>query len=67
MAAFASDQGYSITEMHRMITILVSSGLLSCFTESRDQASDSFLPLRCDDLEYTGPEERTIQDSEVHR
>ena len=66
MAAFASDQGYSITEMHRMITMLVSGGLHSCYAESRDQASDSFLPLRCDDFEYTGPEERKIEDNEDH-
>ncbi len=60
MSAFASDQGYSKLEMHRMISTCVNGGLHSCFAESRDQASDSFLPLRCDDVEYTGPEERKI-------
>jgi citrate synthase len=60
MSAFASDQGYNKLEMHRMITICVSGGLHSCFTEERDQLSDSFLPLRCNDIEYTGPTDRTI-------
>lgn len=60
MAAFASDQGYSKLEMHRMISTCVNGGLHSCFAESRDQVSDSFLPLRCSDIEYTGPEERQI-------
>ena len=67
MAAFGSDLGYSISQLHRIITMCVSGGLHSCFAESRDQPSDSFLPLRCDDLKYTGPEERTIEGNENYR
>ena len=63
MAAFGLDLGYSITELPRIITMCVSGGLHSCFSESRDQPSDSFLPLRCDDIEYTGPSERRIMDT----
>lgn len=61
MCAFALDQGYKKTEMHRIISTCVNGGLHSCFSEGRDQVSDSFLPLQCSDIEYTGPKERTIK------
>ena len=64
MSAFASDQGYSKLEMQRMISTCVSGGLHSCFSESRDQSSDSLLPLRCEDIEYTGPDERRLPERE---
>jgi hypothetical protein len=67
MCAFALDQGYTKTEMHRIISTCVNGGLHSCFAEGRDQASDSFLPLRCNDIEYTGPDERRIRPQGGHK
>lgn len=60
MCAFMRDQGYTATEGYRLYSLCVNSGVHACYSEYRDKAAGGFLPLRCDDVEYIGPEERRV-------
>lgn len=53
-SAFLSDRGYSAEDVYRIFAIVVNSGITACYVDARGKAPDSFLPLRCTDIEYTG-------------
>ena len=53
-AAFLMDNGMNITEINRVFSLCVMAGTHACFSEAADSPRGSFLPLRCDDIEYTG-------------
>ncbi len=61
-SAFLSDQGYSAEEIYRLSAMCVFSGIMACFVEERDKATDSFLPLRCEDIDYQGKAPRPLPD-----
>jgi hypothetical protein len=54
VSAFLSDLGYSDEEAYRILAVLVTSGVTACYVDTRDKTPDSFFPLRCADIEYTG-------------
>lgn len=60
VSAFLSDQGYSSVEVYRIIPMLVASGVAACYVDVRDKPAGTFLPLRCDDIEYQGAEPRSV-------
>lgn len=60
MVAFLLDQGLSPDEIYRVCSLCVTAGVHACYAEAADRPPESFLPLRCDDIEYTGKEEREI-------
>jgi citrate synthase len=60
MVAFLSDQGLQAKEIYRINSLCVNGGIHACYAEAADRPPESFLPLRCDDIEYTGKEEREI-------
>jgi hypothetical protein len=60
IGAFLLDQGFSTKEIYRAMAIMVNSGVIACYSEAYDNTPDSFLPLRCDDIEYTGPNPREV-------
>lgn len=60
VSAFLSDQGYTAEEAYRMLAVLVSSGVTACYIDTRDRPPEAFLPLRCDDIEYTGKPARAV-------
>ena len=60
-AAFLSDQGFSQVEVFRLITLIVNSGVQACYAEYYDKPINGFLPLACEDIEYTGPSEREFK------
>jgi citrate synthase len=62
VAAFLSDQGFSAKEMYQIFSTTVMSGVTACFLEQEKKEPDSFLPLRCDDIKYTGPKRRQIEE-----
>jgi len=61
-AAFLSDQGLSPEEMYRVSSVLVCSGVHACYAETAAQPTESFFPLRCNDIDYQGPAERSVPD-----
>jgi hypothetical protein len=60
ISAFLSDLGYTDEEIYRIFAIVVNSGVTACYVDTRDKAPDSFLPLRCTDIEYTGKLARPV-------
>lgn len=60
VSAFLSDQGYNAKAVYELCAMLVMSGVTACFIEAESQESESFLPLRCDDIYYTGPDQRPV-------
>ena len=60
MSAFLSDQGFSANEVYQMSSNSVMSGVTACYLDTVQKPNDSFLPLRCDDIEYLGHEKRNI-------
>lgn len=58
--AFFLDQGFKVKEIVRLFSLLVSGGVHASFAEYRDQPVNSFLPLRCDDIDYLGVSERPV-------
>ena len=60
VAAFFSDQGFSANEVYQMSSNSVMSGVTACYLDTAQKPNDSFLPQRCDDIEYLGHEKRNI-------
>lgn len=60
VSAFLSDQGFTPQETYQIYSALVFSGVTACYVETYNKPVNSFLPLRCDDIAYTGAEKREI-------
>ncbi|VUD56374.1 hypothetical protein TDB9533_02029 [Thalassocella blandensis] len=63
VSAFLSDQGFTAQEIYQMFAMLVASGVTACYLDTKQQPSEYFLPWRCDDVQYTGPEKRSVRDA----
>jgi citrate synthase len=59
-SAFMSDHGYSPEEIYRICSICVVSGVTACHVDAEGRAPDSFLPLRCEDIQYEGKAPRQV-------
>jgi len=59
-SAFMCDQGFAGEEFYRISTMLTASGVTACYIDTRDKPANTFLPLRCEDIEYTGKPDRLI-------
>lgn len=63
IAAFYLDylsEHVSVDKMYALLVNLASSGITACHVEEADKPHGSFLPQRCDDIEYTGPAARPL-------
>jgi len=58
--AFLADQGFSPMDIYRMFSISVNSGVAACYNEAAASPSESFLPLRCCDMDYQGHPPREL-------
>ncbi len=61
-SAFLSDQGFSADEIYQFSAMCVNSGVTACYLGTKEQPPESFLPLRCDDIEYAGKPRRPVPD-----
>ncbi len=60
MSSFLADQGYSATEVYRIYSILVNSGITACYVDTADKPPESFYPLQCEDINYSGKSIRNL-------
>ena len=60
MSSFLADHGYTATEVYRIYSILVSSGITACYVDTADKPAETFYPLRCEDIKYTGKPAREL-------
>lgn len=59
-SAFLSDQGFTANEIYQIKSMVVASGVTACYIDAKNKPSDSFLPLRCDDIDYNGHPPRKL-------
>ncbi len=60
ISGFLSDQGFLPEEIYRIFSVVVASGVTACYIDTHDKPADTYLPLRCDDIEYQGHEAREV-------
>jgi citrate synthase len=60
LCAFLLDQGFTGKEIYRLYSLCVNSGVHGCYAETADAPAESFLPMRCEDIEYIGAPERQL-------
>lgn len=60
VSAFLADNRVTAEEAQRIFAAVVSSGATACYAEDIQRPAGHFLPLRCDDIEYTGPARRAL-------
>lgn len=58
--AFLMDQGFSATEVYRIRTADVLSGVLACYGDLYDCPDNAFLPQTCTDVHYNGVARRAL-------
>lgn len=63
MSAVLADHGFTSQEVYQMFAMLVASGVTACYLDTYQQAPDTFLPLRCSDLDYQGAAARPVPDA----
>lgn len=61
--AFLADQGFTPEEVYRIRCLVVSSGVTACYVNAADRPPESYLPMRCDDVLYTGPGPRASEEA----
>lgn len=60
MSAFLLDQGMTPHQGYIVFSLCVNGGVHACYEESYSNPSGSFLPLRCNDINYDGVKERPV-------
>ncbi len=61
-SAFLSDQGFRADEIYRLLSQMVTAGVMACYSEAVDHPGGAFFPLRCDDIDYQGNPPRVLPD-----
>ncbi|EWH11179.1 hypothetical protein DS2_04960 [Catenovulum agarivorans DS-2] len=59
--AFLADQDFSAQQVYNIKCMCVASGVTACFTDYSGRAQNSFLPLKCEDIDYNGPSPRPVE------
>lgn len=58
--AVLMDQGFNATEVYRIRTMDVASGVLACYGDLYGSTAQAFLPQRCTDVHYDGVSPRAL-------
>jgi citrate synthase len=59
-AALVADQGLTAIEGYRLVSVIVNAGVMACYVDAHGRPPGSFLPLRCDDIDYQGALHRSV-------
>ena len=59
-SAVFSDNGFSSSDVYRMLPVLVSSGVAASYVDFCDQDRGAFSPITVDDITYHGVENRKL-------
>lgn len=54
------DFGFNAEEITRVFAILVNSGVMACYLDTYNRPANTFLPLKCDDIDYIGKPYRRV-------
>ena len=61
-SAFCADHGYTPIEAYRIFVCVTFSGITACYNDAKDKPAGTFLPMRCDDVDYQGKQPRAVPD-----
>lgn len=61
-SAFLLDQGFSPNDGYKIKAFAVAGGALACYRNLELSPPNSFLPLKCKDVEYNGVAQRAIKE-----
>jgi len=61
MSGMLADHDFTAEEVYRVYAVSVMSGVNACHVEYADRPANDFLPLRCDDIDYTGHPHRSVK------
>ncbi len=64
IVAFLQDQRWNLEQIYQVTSLIVTAGVAACYSEAYDKPAETFLPLRCDDVEYRGVAARPVPDKE---
>ncbi|WP_444994286.1 citrate/2-methylcitrate synthase [Aliikangiella sp. IMCC44359] len=53
-AAVCADLGFNEVEMNLFVSLLVVAGMPPCYLDTLEKPPGSILPIKCDDVKYTG-------------
>lgn len=59
-SAFLMDQAFTPEQVYQINSLRVASGVTACYSDNLQYPENSFLPLHCTEIEYTGPKIRTV-------
>jgi citrate synthase len=62
VSAVLSDYSFSPQETYQIFSTLVASGVTACYLDTYHRPPDTFLPLRCTDIDYQGAAARPVPD-----
>lgn len=62
MGAFMLDRGFDEIQIQNAASLMVAAGVVACYMDALEKPAETFLPLRCDDMDYTGPVARAVPD-----
>lgn len=60
LLAFLLDQHWTLPQIQQLTAAFVMSGVAACYSEAFENPENSFLPLRCEDIDYQGPPPRPL-------
>jgi citrate synthase len=61
---FLRDQQWGVEQIRQMTSLIVSAGVAACYAEAYDKPADTFLPLRCEDIDYRGAASRPVPEKD---
>lgn len=60
MAAFLLDQDFTPAQIYAFFSVAVQAGAIACYVEAMERPAESFLPMRCEDVDYQGSPPRSM-------
>ena len=60
LSAFLRDNDFNCEQISQLTVMSVNSGVSACYSEACTNPPESFLPLRCDDIDYQGLSPRSL-------
>jgi hypothetical protein len=61
LSAVLLDLGYSPKESHQLQSVVTLAGATACYSDAISRPAGTFMPLRCEDIRYTGAPARSLE------
>lgn len=58
--AFLRDQQWELEHIRQIASLIVTAGVAACYSEAYEKPAETFLSLRCEDIDYRGAGPRKV-------